>query len=220
MVSMKTFADGEFGAWNNIGCTVDAPAVMNATLTCVLLSTQLTEFKGRHIDAANQLSWKVENPQEVAHFTIEKSLDGINWTTLGQVEASASTQAYMYRDNSPLNAVSYYRIRITALNQELTYSKVISIATNLSTNLGLTSAIYPNPSKDKFYFNYTGNNFETPIHIQVRNLVGQKVSEQTVKLNDVNQLFEIDASNFIEGVYFVNITQAGVKVVKRISVTR
>ena len=33
-VSMKTFADGEFGAWNNIGCTVDAAISLPSTLQC------------------------------------------------------------------------------------------------------------------------------------------------------------------------------------------
>jgi gliding motility-associated-like protein len=33
-VSIKTFADGEFGAWNNIGCTADLPVNMPAALVC------------------------------------------------------------------------------------------------------------------------------------------------------------------------------------------
>ncbi len=33
-VSIKTFADGEFGAWNNIGCTADLPVVLPAALLC------------------------------------------------------------------------------------------------------------------------------------------------------------------------------------------
>lgn len=34
-VSMKTYADGEVGFWNNVGCTGDAPSVYPATLCCV-----------------------------------------------------------------------------------------------------------------------------------------------------------------------------------------
>ncbi|MCF8415481.1 MAG: gliding motility-associated C-terminal domain-containing protein [Crocinitomicaceae bacterium] len=33
-VSIKTFADGEFGAWNNLGCTGDIPAVLPAGFVC------------------------------------------------------------------------------------------------------------------------------------------------------------------------------------------
>ncbi len=33
-VSIKTFADGEFGAWNNIGCTADVPFNFPAALYC------------------------------------------------------------------------------------------------------------------------------------------------------------------------------------------
>lgn len=33
-VSIKTYADGEYGAWNNIGCTVDIPVAMSPTLSC------------------------------------------------------------------------------------------------------------------------------------------------------------------------------------------
>ncbi|MGX7668407.1 PKD-like domain-containing protein, partial [Flavobacterium pedocola] len=33
-VSIKTFGDGEFGTWNNIGCTVDLPSTAPASLLC------------------------------------------------------------------------------------------------------------------------------------------------------------------------------------------
>ncbi|SEQ22886.1 PKD-like domain-containing protein, partial [Flavobacterium urocaniciphilum] len=33
-VSIKTFADGEFGVWNNLGCTVDLPDIRPASLLC------------------------------------------------------------------------------------------------------------------------------------------------------------------------------------------
>ncbi len=33
-VSIKTYADGEIGIWNNVGCTADLPAVFPATLVC------------------------------------------------------------------------------------------------------------------------------------------------------------------------------------------
>lgn len=33
-VSVKTYADGEIGTWNNVGCTADLPTVFPATLAC------------------------------------------------------------------------------------------------------------------------------------------------------------------------------------------
>jgi gliding motility-associated-like protein len=41
-VSMRTFADGEFGAWNNIGCTQDQPNVLPNNLLCCVPPTLST----------------------------------------------------------------------------------------------------------------------------------------------------------------------------------
>jgi gliding motility-associated-like protein len=38
-VSIKTYADGEIGIWNNVGCTADLPTVFPATLSCCLPPT-------------------------------------------------------------------------------------------------------------------------------------------------------------------------------------
>jgi gliding motility-associated-like protein len=42
-VSIKTYADGEIGIWNNVGCTVDLPTVYPASLFCCTPDTVLLD---------------------------------------------------------------------------------------------------------------------------------------------------------------------------------
>src|ERR1043165_3254356 len=41
LVSMKNYADGEVGYWNNVGCTADEPSVFPATLCCTAAPTAI-----------------------------------------------------------------------------------------------------------------------------------------------------------------------------------
>lgn len=219
-VTVKTFADGEVGVWSNVGCTADQPTNAPATMTCVLLSTDIEAFIGRNAGEFNKIEWTVSDASLVKEFQLEKSMDAVSWESLATIEGRDPQLTYNYQDLNPFNMLTYYRLKVLDHNGELTYSNVISIASNNNPNTGLVSDIYPNPTKDRFFFNYTGNDMDTPVNVQVVNTIGQIVEAYEVNLTDPNELFEVNTSRYNEGVYIVNITQGPLKMVKRISVMR
>jgi hypothetical protein len=219
-VSIKTYADGEIGVWNNQGCTADAPTTAPATVSCVLLSTDIESFLGQNAGEYNELEWTVSDASLVKEFIIEKSLDAVNWEPMTTVQGNDPQLSYRVEDQQPFNMVTYYRLKVVDPTENFTYSNVISISSNNNPNAGLVSDIYPNPTKDRFFFNYTGNNMDTPVNVEVVNMMGQVIEAYEVNLTDPNELFEVNTSRYTEGIYFVNITQGPLKMVKRISVIR
>ncbi len=219
-VSIKTYADGEIGAWANQGCTADAPTNAPATMVCVILSTEIEAFRAKNKGDYNLLEWEVSDASMVKNFQLEKSADAVNWEALGTVEGQNPQLQYQFRDQQPLNPVTYYRFKVIDFDGRYTYSNVISVASNNNPNSGLISELYPNPTKDRFFFNYTGRDMNTPVQVQVVNMMGQVVEAYEVNLTDPNELFEVNTTRYNEGIYFVNITQGPLKTVKRISVMR
>lgn len=222
-VQIKTFADGEIGVWQNIGCLLDLPTTHTATLNCiVLLQTGLEEFTGKNHNDKNLLTWTVAANAVglVDYFLIEKSVDGINWTTLGSVESVNGTVKYDLTDNNPYNPVTYYRLQMVDFSGTGYLSSTIAIASSYNPGAGLASDIQPNPVKNEAFFVYTGNNLNEPIEIKIINVIGQTMSNQVLPVNDFNQKFSIETSNLSDGVYYITISQGSLQTTKRICVIR
>lgn len=97
-----------------------------------------------------QLNWKTADEQRVAHFEIERSTDGIHYTTITTVNAwNQSLNSYSHTDRIAglPGGLLYYRIRQLDLDGRSAYSKVNTVS------LSAVSAIfiYPNPAKDRIY---------------------------------------------------------------------
>lgn len=94
---------------------------------------------------AVRLAWTTASEWNSSYFSIERSLDGVTYTALGQVSASgtsAATHEYAWVDTAPLTGRPslYYRLRQVDQNGAFTYSPVCSVA--VTTGL----ALYPNPA--------------------------------------------------------------------------
>jgi len=96
--------------------------------------TQSTSFLGFGVVAksgselAADIKWTTSSETNLQKFTIERSSDNVNFSSLADVSATnqSSLAEYAYTDNSTLGGTSYYRIKITDNNSGITYSSVVS----------------------------------------------------------------------------------------------
>ncbi len=96
------------------------------------------------------LKWETLTEIDLQKFVIERSLDGIHFTGLSEQPALAANYTgfhYEYNDNSPLNAVSFYRIRAVDIDGKISYSAIIRLSNLMGA--GLTINLYPNPVINK-----------------------------------------------------------------------
>jgi hypothetical protein len=110
------------------------------------LPVELLSFTAAAAGSVNQLSWKTTHEIEVRSFAVERSADGINYTTVGTLGAQqdyTATNDYQFTDVTPA-AVSFYRIKMTDLDGSFSYSPVKKV----SGAAGVSVSCYPNPVVD------------------------------------------------------------------------
>jgi len=93
-----------------------------------------------------QVSWKVASERGIASYSIEKSLNGRSFTSVGSVTASAysdNEKNYSFQETVPAAGTQYYRIKSTGINGEIKYSAIAKITVGSIKSL-LTIA--PNPA--------------------------------------------------------------------------
>jgi hypothetical protein len=94
---------------------------VNLSGTCgtscsLVLPIELTDFFGVPGQGYIQLNWKVATENSTKYYTIEKSIDGNNWISLGQVFTNPAYNRnliYNLIDDYPVNGINYYRLKDT-----------------------------------------------------------------------------------------------------------
>ena len=93
----------------------------------VTLPVTLTDFKAQLVDGVVKLNWSTSREIDSSHFVIEKSLDGVSYSSIGQVSSGTSSGQYSFTDRTTLGKINYYRLKLTDFDQHFTYSKVLIV---------------------------------------------------------------------------------------------
>jgi len=119
----------------------------------ITLPVSLTSFKAYKINADVMLKWNTENELNVSKYIVERSNDGISFSSIGTVNARNQQQSlYTYPDMISLlipqpTGYLYYRLKILDTDGSFKYSPVARIA--LNGPAGIT--IGPNPFSDHLF---------------------------------------------------------------------
>ena len=170
----------------------------NLSLPVELLSFTASLRKDKTVD----LEWKTASEKDNDFFVVERSRDGQNFEYLHQENSqgnATATQNYSWTDRAPYQGVSYYRLKIVALDGTEAYSEVVSITINA---LAEDFVVFPNP------INKTNL-------LQVRSNIGSTFdfslfdsAGKLVKFIKDTRDFELSLKHFTDGVYFYQIKTA------------
>jgi hypothetical protein len=114
------------------------------------LPVTLVKFTAQAISNQSVLvSWTTAQETNSSYYNVERSADGANWVSLGNVNAKGFSNVatdYTFNDKAPLSGTSYYRLKMVDRDASFKYSKVIPV-----TIAGNTQAlvIYSNPFVDQ-----------------------------------------------------------------------
>ncbi|MBS1919486.1 MAG: T9SS type A sorting domain-containing protein [Bacteroidetes bacterium] len=129
-----------------------------------------------------QIDWKVFTENNIKYYEIERSNDGQNFETIGQMLPTGNNSSearYTWDDKNYDNTVALYRVKSVDINNEFLYSSIMRID---PTQTGASQLIvFPNP--------VVGNQFS----IQLSNIISGKYSIQIFDINGrnmYNQIFE------------------------------
>ena len=176
------------------------------------IPVELMKFTAQRTGKVNQISWSTSQELNSNYFSLERSSDGRNFAAIAQVAAagySAVTQTYAYTDNSPVNGVNYYRLKVVDKDNSSKYSWVRSVR-----NEGMADvAVYPNPAKEVMTVSITADR-AVKGNMMISDVNGKVVYSNTVSVAQGINALPVNLSNVAAGAYIIKI-QLGDDVVVR-----
>lgn len=155
------------------------------------------------------LNWNVITNGSHNYFKVERSFDGINFTTLSTVDKNITNQ-YQYNDVLPYNTSKiYYRlIQVNKDGKEEIICRTLNV--NNKINEILISHIYPNPANN-FVVADILKPYAGKITIEIFNTVGKKVKQQPFEISLNDYQLKINIANLPKGTYWLKfVTSNGI----------
>lgn len=175
----------------------------DSTTVCapILLPIELLFFNATVLNYQRvQLSWETVSEINNDFFTIEKSIDGYNWQTVGYEDGAGTSNtlnSYSKIDYSPFSGASYYRLQQTDFNGVTEYFPIISIELPLNET---SVAIYPNPTQQVLNVRAEKEEIQS---LKLFNIVAQDVTD-LVRINSVNDASKVlDLARLSSGFYIL-----------------
>jgi len=176
--------------YQNDGCTPSA-----------ILPIELLNFKGITNNNSNILFWFTSTEINNDYFTVEKSMDAIYFIEIGTIQGAGNSNSvleYQFIDDNLTEPVNYYRLKQTDFDGKYTYSNVIVLSNQSSSNI---------------YFNNTSNLLEIGKiegNVKIYNLQGQEL--MTFLTNNNKPI------NLSKGMYLITIDTDSQIITKKIIV--
>ena len=170
------------------------------------LPVTFATFTGRQIGNSVVLEWATMSESDNDYFEIERSLDGVNYVTIGYVDGAGDSDRridYTFSDNAPEQGWLYYRLSQVDFDGTRAYAdKVVSVQYSGNDVEQLT--IVPNPTDGRFRVSATGSMAGGVVQLlsQTGNVV------RTVNVDSYDAV--LDISDLSSGIYllrYVNDTK-------------
>lgn len=179
------------------------PPCITSSMSIILLPIELSSFTATVEISDVQLNWLTTTETNNDYFNIERSADGINFTSIHKIDgAGNSTQTLHYStvDDTPLEGVAYYRLKQTDYDKKISYSNLVAVEFNKINDF--IFHIAPNPFSGETTFTTTQNLKDATLTIY--NSYGHIVKQMK---NVSGQTVTLHCNYLPNGVYFSQLAQ-------------
>ncbi len=220
------FGSGLLNLGNTLGTTLSFVADNNGlgkaylysfTSCNITLPVNLVEFTGNKHDLTVELGWTTVSEDNFSHYELERSTDGIRYTTLAMVFAKGEPRNnYGYTDRHPYMGVNYYRLKMIDKNGQFKYSQVVTAS--FDQKLPADVVVAPNPVKgSQIHVKLIG--LSTGVYrMELHNSAGQLLQASSLRVTQFEQFETITRpGNTPSGIYWLNVyddTNTRVKTVR------
>lgn len=185
----------------------------------LILPIELTRFNGDCNNGEVILTWQTASEKNNKEFSIERSLDGINFFKIGLVKGSGNSEAfnnYIFTDTEKIEGLTYYRLNQIDYIGKLSQSKIISVEHNCGINNDLEILIYPNPTLNNTVMSLKLMK-QSSVNIEIYNGIGQLVKLTTNQIYGPGlQELNLETIELPTGVYFIKTIVDDKEYIKKI----
>lgn len=173
-----------------------------ASLTPYALPLKLGSFTAVNKNDKNELLWETISEYNADFFEVEKSINNIDWTSIGTVVAkgnSTTKNFYSFLDNSTQLSTVYYRLKLIDKDGSYTYSNQITVKhKGGKINLDL----FPNPATNLVQVNLKSSASERVL-LQITNAEGKLIRSQMWQVKEGNNMIHLAIGDLPAGFYCV-----------------
>jgi hypothetical protein len=189
------------------GITITNPSTSDVFVakwkTGTVLPLKWINFSALKNNGKIYLTWIVDRDDNGAKFEVEKSLNGINFLAIGNVQYWSNNPAntYGFIDEANNNQSIYYRIKQLDKEGKYVYSKIILVRNEHSVKFEFS----PNPVTENLNISIVCSKIQNA-SISIINTAGSIVKQKQVTLLRGTNYFTFDLFNIVSGNYFIKIT--------------
>ncbi|MBK9531288.1 MAG: autotransporter-associated beta strand repeat-containing protein [Chitinophagaceae bacterium] len=166
------------------------------------LAIKIMYFNGSKGNNVNNLYWQAECTSSFAKFDLERSTDGVNFTSITVVTATQARCAlpFSYNDYTAPAGNVYYRIRIIDADGKVTYSAIVKLGSPVKA-IEL-AGFMPNPVSDIAQLKINTTKPDV-VNLVVIALDGKILQRTTVNLQPGSSIINMDMSTLPAGAYML-----------------
>lgn len=179
-----------------------------------LAPVTLMSFDAKRIGTANHLNWSTTQEINTNKFAVERSNDGLNFSTIGFVQAANNSNGndYRYIDANPVKGINYYRLRMIDNDNSYKFSSIKNVR-----NLGLTTlSVHPNPVVQNMTAVLESETKEK-VTLTIADLSGRRIFTTTAQVNVGNNKIAVPATQLAKGSYILLVNMNGQTLTQKIN---
>lgn len=172
------------------------------------LPVALMAFNAEMVDAgtATNLTWETSSESNSDYFLIERSVDGIQFESIGKRLAAGESDhliAYNFSDESPILGTNYYRLQQVDQNGFTTISTVQMLT---FMDMGNAMEVYPNPFSSSLVLQLDRMRNDAVYEWQLIDALGKQSKQMTLK----DEVTTVDMTTVGPGIYFYRLSCNGI----------
>ena len=195
---------GNLGTVTNLGTSGCTPPSCSGALPIDLLS-----FDTKVKKSSVEIKWMVASQVNNNYFSIERSIDGQNFESIGIVNGAGTTNQlmnYFFEDKNPLSNTSYYRLKQTDFDGKSESFEIKQVNFNSAIN---SCSIYPNPSEGELVylkFDNIQNQLINNVKVTVFDMSGELIYDLEID-NDLDKPILLSKTDYKlpKGIYLVKV---------------
>lgn len=174
-----------------------------------ILPVDLLSFSGYKDGSRNQLKWTTSTEQNNKGFEVQRSLDGVNYTSIGFVNSlapggSSSGQLnYTFADNSVTGSRQFYRLRQVDFDGNSKLSNIVLLKSD-KPSLITIDGMFPNPATTVVNM-MLSSPVKDKVQMVILDVNGRIVKVQSLNVEAGSNTLPVNVAALAGGTYMVKL---------------
>ena len=179
------------------------------------LPVGLLAFNAQRAGRVNRITWTTAQEVNTLNFTVERSSDSRNFTSIGAVAAagnSANNINYSFIDYTPALGINFYRLRAVDNSGQVRYSPVRNVRNEGTADI----ALYPNPANDRLLVNINSDRNDQAT-VVITDLNGSTIFTRKMSITQGMNYLPVQTAALAAGTYVIRVLLSNDMIVRKFS---